>query len=258
MEKNFIYGIDFNIATPFEILVNDAPVIKYNEEGSMSGFYPINELLINNKDQEISVRLYSEIGKEFIAEDISKYFSLKLVLSKDVNFEHFKEIQNIKIPEIIKNTPYIEYKYHFNIEVPYQLEGWINSVDLTKENKEALLKEVKMYYQKIYGILNKGDYSHYSKIISKRNHEVLVAYYDSEIIKKEQDELLERITTAQGKMKPIDFNKYNLKIYGNGRLVTLEDEKGDSPLFCITEEYEDYFGIILYRPALGAPLEVIR
>ena len=258
MNTTPIYGIDFDIATPFEILINDFSLINYNDNDAMSGFYPINELLMSNKDQEIKVRLHSKTNKEYIAEDFAKYFNLKIVITNNTNFEKFQDLQIIKIPDTIKKMPYIEYKYFLNFNLPYRIKGWSNSCDLTKENEKYLLQEVQTFYQKIYQIVNDGDDKGFFKIISKRTQELMTAYYNSEILEKEQNELKERVHNARGKMNPIDFNKYNLKISGNGRLVTLEDENGDSPLYYITEDHDDYFGIILHRPYPNAPLEVIR
>ncbi|AYN03697.1 hypothetical protein [Flavobacterium sp. 140616W15] len=86
----------------------------------------------------------------------------------------------------------------------------------------------------------------------------MLAYFDAPEILQEQDDEKEKVQQAKGLMNSIDFSKYSLKFYGDGRLITLEDKNGDSPLYYEDKDYKRIFGILLHRPKSGSPLEVIR
>ncbi|PQL93230.1 hypothetical protein C4S77_06100 [Apibacter adventoris] len=256
-----IYGIDFNIATPFEILVNDVPVMKYFSNGSASAFVPINGMLIKGKKQEIKIKLYNSDGEKNITEDIAKYFSLKIVLSKDISFGKFQDVQIIKIPDSIKNTSFVEYVFPFYVEFPFEIEGWQKSLNLTNEDKDKLLEEVVLKYEQFRNILNNKDGKEFLEKTKHRENELNQAFYFNEDQKREDDketlEIINRIT------KVFPLENYQMVFYGNGKIVALvridKNFRGESALQAeLDDESVQIYELLLHRPALGKPLEVIR
>lgn len=256
-QQKIIYGLDIDISTPFNIYINDISVLKYTREGKLSTYIPINDLLIDNETQTIKIELTKRSSKDFLAKDLYKYFKVDLVTTFDMI--SFVKVETFDIPKDINNKNFISHLFFFKIETTlFEIRDWTKSTILLEGNQKKILEEVKRFYNNIFEILNNGDYNSYKKLISKREEDVLKAYHNSEIIKEEQSETEGRVRNAKGKMTPIDFSKYKMKIYGNGRLVTLENEEGESPLYYSTDEYDDFFGIILHRPTPNSPLEVIR
>lgn len=252
-----IYKIKLSISIPYELYVNDFLIDRsFDEEGAVETNLFINNFILKSGIQTIVLKMYPKRGENHISDKSLDFINVKIVELLNIDSQDSKLVKEFSIDkEKIINDKYIQ---EVKINVPYHLQGWSTSVELINENQEKLLKELQAFYQEVYTIINNGDYDRYSKIISKRTQEALISYYDSQIIKKEQEELKDRVIAAKGKMKPINFNQYELKIYGNGKLVTLEDSKGDSPLSYSTKEYKDYFGIILYRRSNNSSLEVIR
>lgn len=253
-----IYGIDYDIQNYFQILINDDMVSQNFEDVKSSAFLPINEYLLSNKKTILKVKLFKTPQEKYITHDLYKNFSLKIMVCNNNLFEGFKLVQEIKIPEI-KNETYIEYTYTLNVDSDKlnPIVGWNSSEDLIAD-KEVLLKEVQDYYLKVYNVLNSGSYNDYHKIIIKREQEVFWSYFNAPEIFEEQNNEKEKVEQAKGIMKPIDFSKYLIKFYGDGRLVTLEDENGDSPLYYENKDFKRIFGIVLHRPTPKASLEVIR
>jgi hypothetical protein len=260
MKKSaIIYGIDYDIQNHFQILVNDNLVAQNFEDVKSSAYLPINEYLLSDKKSILKLKLYKSFNEQYITKDLYKNFSLKLMFCNNNLFEDLKLVQEMNIPQEIMGKSYIEYTYILNVDFDKLnvISGWYSSENLI-ENKSDLLKQVQDSYIKVFNILNSGSYQDYYKIVRKREEEVLFAYFNAPEILEEQRIEKEKVEQAKGVMNSIDFNKYSLKFYGDGKLITLEDENGDSPLYYEDENYKRIFGILLHRPKSGSPLEVIR
>jgi hypothetical protein len=252
-----IYGINYDIRGRFKILINDEIVAKNNDDASSGAFLPFNELLLANQKTELKVRIYRSPKEKYINPHLYKDFKLTVVSCDNV-FENFSNIQQIEIPHEITDKEFVEYIFAIDLKSYYPSIGWSNSEKLANENREKLIIEVQNYYKRMFNIINSGDYIEYYKVVEKREKEVLAAYFNASEIIKEQQEEENDVKEAKGKMKLLDFTKYTLKLYGNGRLVVLEDEKGNSPLSYSTNDFENFFGFVLHRPKPDAPLEIIR
>lgn len=257
-----IYGIDYHINYKFKILINGEYLIEGNEKSNSSGFIPINEYVLENENPTIEIIVYSDKAKKISKEEIDKNIVLKLVNSNNKNFEGFTTVEQLKLSalktSIHKET--LSFKTLLNIEAKKlkSIKGWSGSVNIEKEDQENLFVEVKNYYDSVFQILNSGNSEEYLKLINKREEELSTSYFNSPLILEEQKEEINKVSEAKGKMKVIDYSKYEMKFYGYGKLVTLEDTDGNSPLVFETEDFERYFGFSLHRPTKGAPLEIIR
>lgn len=246
--------LNTKINGPHEIFINDFLVVKYLDDGTYDQFTSINDLL-RSSGNNITVKLFPKKGRRFIAADMQQYFHVELVQSNSMIFKNHKKILELSCP-IIKEQPFYTISETFFIDKDVLLaDGWFSSVKLEKDNLE---KEVEDFYTSTYNVLNNGSWPSFRESISARTADVLKSYGNDPEIVKEQAEMQARVLAAKGRMKRIDYSKYRLKIFGNGRLVTLEDENGDSPLYYSTDEFDDFFGIILHRPKEGGSLEIIR
>jgi hypothetical protein len=169
----------------------------------------------------------------------------------------------MKLPKVEQEVPYIELKGEFEAIVPYELEGWSKGMDLSKEDPKKLEEEVLEKYNQYRTAFANKDIATIATMIYKREKEIAQAYYFVSGQNKSYDngwEELEQDCNELIEMKPIE--DYEMKITGNGKLVSLlktnAKHKNFSAVSGTTGKKVRFYGLTLYRPAPGAPLEVIR
>ena len=173
-----------------------------------------------------------------------------------------------------EDVPYFEQEWDVELtELPYELEGWSKGQDLRKWDKDKLEKKVVAFHQKIRKILNDGNSEEWMKLIQKRFDEVCIFDYLSEKrIEKDLEEIKEDVEEySKGTMIPLE--DYELKLYAEGKLVTLErkthtkefnnysplDIKGWSPLISKGTTYGAApYPILLYLPQGSDEFVIIR
>lgn len=160
--------------------------------------------------------------------------------------------------------PYVEYSGVFKAKVPYQLEGWLEGQNLTKMDKDELLEKVLKAYKK------QGDLIDGGKLIESAKAEKQSIKEESQALfftKEDNEEYLETFVESRGhkNIEIIPLEYYELKIYGNGKIVTLIDKfDGKSALFGSSfdgeeEGYTHYtFYYYFYLPEEESELKIIR
>lgn len=269
-DYNPSYTLHINKAGGFsyEFLINDYPVDKKYETGTRTGSIPINPAILKSGIQTITVRMTPPIDENFDMGALinPNYSELEFRItkgdySKDKGSEH-KEVLKYTMSKLKESLPYYEIKLKFNADdIPYNLNGWNNSVDLHKEEEDALKREVEKFYEELIKLYESKDVNqiagkYYNRVLELQQVGFENKPNDTQII---IDEWIKDVNDT----KPFIFNDYEIKFYGNGKMVCLikndkyyrnfsslmrEDDKGN---------YTTY-GLILHRPKLGAPLEVIR
>ncbi|OXA94094.1 hypothetical protein [Flavobacterium hercynium] len=253
----------------FEVLVNDYPMfIEYNPH-VMSGSKPINHAILKPGKQKLTIRMTPPVDKEYnMGHEIDmENITLKLsinygeyVLQK---VSEFKEALRYELPQQKGKLPYYEVNLEFDAIAPYQndIEGWQNGVDLTKEDKDKLLKEVEDFYKELIKYYDAKDVNALASKYYKRQFEIAQSHYQTKIYDSQivVDAWMKNVNDT----KPFIFNQYVMRFFGNGKMVALvktdkyyinysslmrEDAKGNYT----------YYGLMLHRPKPGAPLEVIR
>lgn len=256
----------------FELLVNDVPVFLNFRPGIMTGTIPINEAVLKPGVQTLTVRMTPPVEKGFyMASEID--FS---IVDLRLNIEYgdytkekasaFKEVFKYKLSKKEGKLPYYEVNLSFNAPiVAYEndIVGWENSVDLSKENKEDLLKEVEAFYREmidLYSIsrdVNGLAGKYYTRILDFSK-----CYKMTEA--SEFQEHIDGWVEYVNDQKPFIFSGYVMKFYGNGRLVKLakmDDRYYINKSALMREDSKGNYiehNILLHRPSPGAPLEVIR
>ena len=173
-----------------------------------------------------------------------------------------------------EDVPYFEQEWDVELtELPYELEGWSKGQDLRKWDKKELEKKVVAFHQRTRKILNEGNSEAWLKLIQKRFDEVCIFDYLSEKrIEKDLEEIKEDVEEySKGTMIPLE--DYELKLYAEGKLVTLErkthtrefnnysplDIKGWSPLISKGTIYGAApYPILLYLPQGSDEFVIIR
>jgi len=157
----------------------------------------------------------------------------------------------------------MEYKISFEAKVPYNIQGWAGGIDLRKENREQLFKEVKGIYQQFLEAYQTKDIGKIATMIYDREKEVAQAFFYKSDERGSYDRGWEKLTEEAEKIVTIKVAEdAELKFLAEGKVVTLLIAKGkerDFPAIeAETEKSYVYYGLYLFRPSAGAPLKIIR
>ncbi len=258
-----IYTLKISVANRYETYVNDMPLEKDFKNGSTTTQLPINNFILKSGVQKIKIIIYPDSGNLLVDGSGRDYVNVKI-------YKYPHGIDNMQQDDatLISETnlkdlalaPIVKKEFEISANVPYEVDGWIKSVDLSKENQEAFKKEVAQKYEELRTLLinRKGD--EFLKILAKRDAELNKALYlsDSDINEENTDDLncINNITSV------LKIENYKMEIHGEGRIVTLTridgNLNGESVLQAKYGKYTRVYDIYLHRPKPGAPLEIIR
>lgn len=277
-------------ACNYELLINDMLIDNYYGEGNgaSSGNYAINKAILKSGMQTWKIRVYPIHNIErvdghsfYVSEDV-----IDEVARVELSIEalRFRDEGGVDILDnevfafsapLVKSEkngsnvfadagkPYVEYSGTFIAKVPYELKGWSESVDLSKENIEKLTIEVEGVYNKYRNWMQNRqlDKIAESKLNAERESAQALFYTQTE---NEQHTASFIRMTGQNGIQMLPIEKSKIKFYGNGRVIALE-RTDVLELPSLIGEYEEngrmrmrYLYIYFHRPYPGAPLEVIR
>ena len=277
LEKQITYGISLSMRVPYELYINDIKA-DFHYVGANSGV-DMNPYILKNGKYKVKLRIFPafKAGKKLIEfDDIEKS---NISFDSYIRNKETDEILNynsIPLPIVApkEDVPYFEQEWEVEItELPYELEGWSKGQDLRKWDKKELEKKVVAFYQRARKILNEGNSEAWLKLIQKRFDEVCIFdYFSEKQIEKDLEEIKEDVEEySKGTMIPLE--DYELKLYAEGKLVTLErkthtrefnnysplDIKGWSPLISKATIYGAApYPILLYLPEGSNEFVIIR
>ena len=278
LEKQITYMIDLTLKTPHELYIND--ILAVSRSRGSNAAIDINPYVLKNGKYKIKLRLlpYWHLNETTVSK--SDIENARLFFGSYIRNKETDEILNYKadvaLPIVApkEDVPYFEQEWDVELtELPYELEGWSKGQDLRKWDKKELEKKVVAFHQKIRKILNDGNSEEWMKLIQKRFDEVCIFDYLSEKrIEKDLEEIKEDVEEySKGTMIPLE--DYELKLYAEGKLVTLErkthtkefnnysplDIKGWSPLISKGTTYGAApYPILLYLPQGSDEFVIIR
>ena len=278
LEKQITYMIDLTLKTPHELYIND--ILAVSRSRGSNAAIDINPYVLKNGKYKIKLRLlpYWHLNETTVSK--SDIENARLFFGSYIRNKETNEILNYKadvaLPIVApkEDVPYFEQEWDVELtELPYELEGWSKGQDLRKWDKKELEKKVVAFHQKIRKILNDGNSEEWMKLIQKRFDEVCIFDYLSEKrIEKDLEEIKEDVEEySKGTMIPLE--DYELKLYAEGKLVTLErkthtkefnnysplDIKGWSPLISKGTTYGAApYPILLYLPQGSDEFVIIR
>ena len=278
LEKQITYMIDLTLKTPHELYIND--ILAVSRSRGSNAAIDINPYVLKNGKYKIKLRLlpYWHLNETTVSK--SDIENARLFFGSYIRNKETDEILNYKadvaLPIVApkEDVPYFEQEWEVEItDLPYELEGWSKGQDLRKWDKKELEKKVVAFHQKIRKILNDGNSEEWMKLIQKRFDEVCIFDYLSEKrIEKDLEEIKEDVEEySKGTMIPLE--DYELKLYAEGKLVTLErkthtrefnnysplDIKGWSPVISKGTTYGAApYPILLYLPQGSDEFVIIR
>ena len=278
LEKQITYMIDLTLKTPHELYIND--ILAVSRSRGSNAAIDINPYVLKNGKYKIKLRLlpYWHLNETTVSK--SDIENARLFFGSYIRNKETDEILNYKadvaLPIVAPkvDVPYFEQEWDVELtELPYELEGWSKGQDLRKWDKDKLEKKVVAFHQRARKILNEGNSEAWLKLIQKRFDEVCIFDYLSEKrIEKDLEEIKEDVEEySKGTMIPLE--DYELKLYAEGKLVTLErkthtrefnnysplDIKGWSPLISKGTTYGAApYPILLYLPQGSDEFVIIR
>ena len=233
------YIIDFSaVNCLLDIKVNDVSVFCMNIQGNVSTIIPVNNAILETGKQQVSYNILPLIGEITLRENTDFSASVWLYDASGDTIEKQKEINNFKMPENKTGISLPAYKGEilFLAEVPYKLNAWQNSQDLSKiEDLRAL---VDLTYRELEEMINHAQYDQFAKMIQKRESNIATCMYLSDEEKSGRiKELIEVIETGF-KIVPVS-EKDIMVIYGYDKLVTLKKQDGSSVLLLKNKDEDE-------------------
>ena len=278
LEKQITYMIDITTNIPVIVYVNDIKASELNMP--LGTAIDLNPYVLKNGKCKIKLQIFPLFRRGDTLVTVENIMRCNLFFGSYIRNKETDEILNYKadvaLPIVAPkvDVPYFEQEWDVKLtELPYELEGWSKGQDLRKWDKKELEKKVVAFHQKIRKILNDGNSEEWMKLIQKRFDEVCIFDYLSEKrIEKDLEEIKEDVEEySKGTMIPLE--DYELKLYAEGKLVTLErkthtrefnnysplDIKGWSPLISKGTTYGAApYPILLYLPQGSDEFVIIR
>jgi len=278
LEKQITYMIDITTNIPVIVYVNDIKASELNMP--LGTAIDLNPYVLKNGKCKIKLQIFPLFRRGDTLVTVENIMRCNLFFGSYIRNKETDEILNYKadvaLPIVApkEDVPYFEQEWEVELtELPYELEGWSKGQDLRKWDKKELEKKVVAFHQKIRKILNDGNSEEWMKLIQKRFDEVCIFDYLSEKrIEKDLEEIKEDVEEySKGTMIPLE--DYELKLYAEGKLVTLErkthtrefnnysplDIKGWSPLISKGTTYGAApYPILLYLPQGSDEFVIIR
>lgn len=240
----------------FEVLVNGVPLYFHYNLGATSFRIPINNYITKTGKQEIRLKILSVDGKPFpgsteVSLTIDEY-------SKGMPKER-KSIFIFKTPVFDTTNRGIDsFSNVFMAKVPYELVDWQTGIDLTKESREKLQKELENAYKEYTLAFKTKDLNSYKQLTKLRQENAFTSmYYDEEQKEKAEKSYLDGLNNEKVMLYPLE--NYQVVFYGDGKLVGLQKPKDAPGIYIDNENKKDAFMeyILFYRRTNSSPLEII-
>jgi hypothetical protein len=140
----------------------------------------IPQFILKSGKQSVRFRVYPKAITKGVLENLvdkNADFSIRILHGEyyKMKFADFKEVFRMKLPKVDHELTYIEQKGEFEAIVPYELEGWSNGVDLSKEDPKKLEEEVLGRLKEIASLYETKDIEG----LAKEHYKYLTEYYKS-------------------------------------------------------------------------------
>ncbi|KIX21647.1 hypothetical protein SY27_08095 [Flavobacterium sp. 316] len=242
-----------------ELWLNDIIVFSHFEEkGSIWVDWPINQYILEKGIQSYEIRIIPYKNQTALTENVEVEFGIHAIeaITENERLE-IVEKKAINIENKTKLPIYI-HKGAFFAETPYVLEGWKNSVDLSKEVEKNIYKELIEWNLKLLEIYKTSDLVQYNKIYKERESE-----FDKSNYILSEPNTMDVFHSKFKDLIAVPNDLYKLVFFANSKLVSLQLPY-ELPGFTYKPKVENKeslgISLIIYfhRKEKGFPLEVIR
>ena len=240
MDKPY-YVISFNAVNCFvDIRVNDVSVFIWNIEGQVATNIPVNQAILESGEQQVSYHILPLSGDTALCDNTIFEASVWLYDASGEYLEKQEEVsKTFTIPENKTGAPLPMYKGEdsFFAEVPYKLNSWQNSQDLTKI--ENLRELVIAAFRNIENLISSAQYDEFIALLQQREDNMATCFYLSEEEKNGRTtDLIDELKTGLYVVVPVSEEDM-LVVYGRGKLVSLKKQDGASALLLRNQEGEE-------------------
>ncbi|WP_347220068.1 hypothetical protein [Chryseobacterium sp.] len=221
----------------FEVLINDIPVIKYNDTSgsSLSGsYFPLNEWITKKGNQKITIKMTPGFNqdKNALNTELSPNSGVQVKIVKSaLNTTGSSEEDEVRNYSTAKkkrgNNNIFEDAFTFFADVPYHIETLENAEVLRTDDKDklqALEQEVVAKYNKIRDIYMKGSWSSLAAVYYNREKRVARQLFllPDEIKSRWNNDYVFRTNTdiTFFDLKPVE--DYKMTFYADGKIVCLQ------------------------------------
>jgi len=291
-----LYQIEIETLNNFEILINGFPVYTHNHLLPGTIRFNINSAILKSGDQNLEIRIYpgynsQRIQNAYLSNNDSFFLKMEQTAWKNGSLEEPKLIVNYELPkyksdnhgepdhekpiDYSKQNLVIE-NFSFIAKVPYELEGWSESEDLSKIDREVLMNKVSNFYYAAIDAFKEKNYNYLNTLYLNADTEWYQSeYFSKEIIKKYQSKdgrkgkgiSTTKANTTLYEQKIFSLKDAKIEFYCNNRVArlvqTLGPNKGNSAF-----GYEDidqngmkrqvFIDLFLHIPKGSKELEIIR
>ena len=241
MQHNFqnpLYSIYPRIYCSGTVLIDDVPVVDWygdeTKEGGYGGDTMINQAILESGKYWVIGKLFPRKGKTTLSNE--ELMAIEFFCAEKTNWKNSRVQFSPKIEsnwdgltENI-NHPYFEIRTEIEVEVPYKIQGWKESVNLKDVEEKKVFDEVYHFYQKIHNVLQNHNVSEFLKMSSDKLALQEEALYFDDARKNSFLDGAKQLFNQ--KLNVLDLNIADLKmeIIGNGKLVRLLRLDGTQPL----------------------------
>ncbi|PAM92666.1 hypothetical protein B4N84_21260 [Flavobacterium sp. IR1] len=249
MENNKInkpyYELYPNLNCAGIVFVNDVPVFSFlgkdSETGIMDRPVPINHILLQSGEYKVVGRMMPRFGSKLLTQNDGMNINFNVS-----DIDHWKETKHGFFPELkspdatfdsnnkitspLKGLPVFEIATEIKVELPFVLDGWQNSIDLTKLDKDVLKQKVMEFYIQIHAILKEHNASKFLELSKEKEDLQTKAFYFDSGRKQEIRNTIINLFNKNLDVLPLNENELKLEVFGYGKLVSLVRLDGSSAL----------------------------
>ncbi|MCC3216441.1 hypothetical protein LIV57_14305 [Chryseobacterium sp. X308] len=236
--KKPLYSVYPRMYCSGTIYVNDVPVIDWygdeTKEGGFGGDTMINQALLQSGKYKVTGKMYPRLGKNVLDED--DMMSIDFFCAELDNWKASRSVFHPKLESpwdgLSDNIKYLHFEIagEIEVELPFVLDGWQNSVDLKDIKKEDLFNDVLKYYKQIRTVLQSHDAGKYLEMSQDKMKLQEQALYYTEERKKRFLESAGQLFSQNLEVEELHEADLQLEVMGYGKLVRLMRKDGSQPL----------------------------
>jgi hypothetical protein len=236
-----------SINCKIEVWCNDVIIFDYKSKSSAKGTrmsisIPINHVLLQNQEFDIRAIILPAHGKDTLESSSAAQIGLYLldyVAPKETEIKLLslvtpntqetnpKKKQDVSINNL-SNLPKYELSGMFKAEgLPFEVNGWINSINLSEIGTQTLLTNTYKFYKRLFDIIARKDTETYFQLTNERDILLSKVYYKNQKkIEVDNSQFLTVLNEAGLEVLPFTFKDIDIQIMGKGKLVRLIRKNG--------------------------------
>lgn len=234
------------------VYVNDVPVMsnigEKSKTGMISGQMPINHVLLQSGKYDVVGKMFPRSGEKAITEKESFMIDLEMFDAglnwKETDHEFSPSIETPwhGLSENIE-YPAFEIATKIEVELPFVLDGWQNSVDL-REVKDIWQTTI-LYFRKLHEILSDHDAQKFLELSAEKEKLQATAFYYDEAKRAGIKQSIIGLFAENLEIMPLEESELKLEFWGYGRLVTLARIDGSAALQFLSPDPENQSNVEL-------------